>query len=57
MDMLNETRKKLYRKNMDLYPGDITSNGYPYSYNIPIITAITKKKGGKLNARLVKKKH
>ena len=57
MDMLNESRKKLYRKNMDLYPGDITSNGFPYSYNIPIITAITKKKGGKLNARLVKKKH
>ena len=57
MNMLNDARKKLYRKNMDLYPGDITSTGHPYTYEIPIITAITKKKGGKLNARLVKKKH
>lgn len=57
MNMLNEARKKLYRKNMDLYPGDITPTGHPYTYEIPIITAITKKKGGKLNARLVKKKH
>lgn len=57
MNMLNEARKKLYRKNMDLYPGDITPTGYPYTYEIPVITAITKKKGGKLNARLVKKKH
>lgn len=57
MNMLNEARKKLYRKNMDLYPGDMTPTGHPYTYEIPIITAITKKKGGKLNARLVKKKH
>jgi hypothetical protein len=57
MNMLNEARKKLYRKNMDLYPGDMTPTGHPYTYEIPVITAITKKKGGKLNARLVKKKH
>jgi hypothetical protein len=42
---------------MDIYPGDMTPSEYAdYFYNIPIITAITKKKGGKLNVRLVKKK-
>lgn len=58
MDLLNENRRKLYRKNPELYPGDITQHQVgDYYYNIPIITAFTKKNGGKLNARLVKRKN
>lgn len=44
MNLLNENRRKLYRKNPELYPGDISQSPLDYQYQIPIITAFTKLK-------------
>lgn len=51
----NEQRKRLYRKDPSQYPGDAIPGTAPYQYFVPFVPTQVRKKGGKLNVRLVKR--
>lgn len=60
LNKFNEVRRKLYRSDPSKYPGDAEAYGLSreqgdFRFAVPFIPTQLKKKGGKLNVRLVKR--
>ena len=55
LNKFNEVRRRLYARDPSKYPGDAVTSDLDFEYMVPFVPTQVKKKGGRLNAKLVKR--